>query len=96
MAKKKNEKTLEELISRLEEISSMIQSGEIGLEDSIELYEEGRRIAKESNERLAAIQKKLEVINPSQLNDSDDASNDDASNGDAPNDLGRDNPILLA
>lgn len=67
--KKKNagaqeERTVEELISRLEEISEQIQDGNIGLEESIRLYEEGQALAKECEKRLSAAQKKLEVINP--------------------------------
>ncbi|MFQ3597768.1 MAG: exodeoxyribonuclease VII small subunit [Chloroherpetonaceae bacterium] len=91
MSTKKPEKTLEELISRLEELAAMIQSGDIGLEESIALYEEGRRLAKECQERLSVIQKKLEIIAPSELRNDEPPSDDDT-----PRDLGRDNPILLA
>lgn len=93
MAKKKSEKTLEALISRLEEIASTIQDGQVGLEDSIKLYEEGKLLAQECNERLSAIQKKLETINPSELKDDDTTPSSDDDNF---HDLGRDNPILLA
>jgi exodeoxyribonuclease VII small subunit len=65
--KKKPEKTLEELISRLEEIATTIQAGQIGLEESIELYEEGQQLAKECGARLSGAQKKLEVLSPSLL-----------------------------
>lgn len=58
------ERTIEELISRLEEIANQIQDGEVGLEESIRLYEEGQAVAKECEKRLSAAQKKLEVINP--------------------------------
>jgi len=57
-------KTLEELISRLETIANEIQDGKIGLEKSIELYEEGQAVAKECAKRLNAAQKRLETINP--------------------------------
>ncbi|MDW8436955.1 MAG: exodeoxyribonuclease VII small subunit [Chloroherpetonaceae bacterium] len=85
-------KTLEDLISRLEDIAEKIQDGNVGLEEAIALYEEGRRIAKECNERLNVIQRKLEIIDPSDIQDRDD---DVDSDGDL-RDLGRDNPILLA
>ncbi|ACF13527.1 Exonuclease VII small subunit [Chloroherpeton thalassium ATCC 35110] len=61
---KESEKTLEELIARLEAIANQIQDGEAGLEKSIELYEEGQAIAQECTKRLNAAQKKLETINP--------------------------------
>lgn len=84
--------TLEDLIARLEEIAEKIQDGDIGLEDSIALYEEGRRIAQECNARLNAIQKKLEIIDPSEFQ----RQNGDDDEPDDLRDLGRDNPILLA
>ncbi len=82
------------MIARLEEIASLIQSGETGLEQSIELYEEGKRLAKECQERLSTLQKKLEIINPTELKDDDDRL--PPSDDDDMRDLGRDNPILLA
>ncbi len=92
MAKKKSDTTLEALIARLEEIAAAIQSGDLDLEESIARYEEGQRIAKECQERLSAIQKKLETIAPSELRNHEEPPSDD----DTPRDLGRDNPILLA
>ncbi len=91
MAKPYSDQPLEALIARLEEIAATIQSGDIGLEESIERYEEGQRLAKACQERLSAIQKKLEILTPSELRDDEPPSDDDA-----PRDLGRDNPILLA
>jgi exodeoxyribonuclease VII small subunit len=76
-AKKKDHKTLEDLIARLEDISAKIQDGELGLEESIALYEEGQRIAKECHDRLSAAQKKLEVITPT-LPSPDDTDDDDS------------------
>ncbi len=93
MSQKKPEKTLEELISRLEEIASLIQSGDIGLEESIAYYEEGQQIAKECYQRLSAIQKKLDIITPSQFHE---PSPDLPSDNDKHKDLGSDSPILLA
>lgn len=56
--------TLESMIARLEEIVSLIQNGRLGLEQSAELYEEGRRLAQRCAERLTAIQQRLEVVTP--------------------------------
>lgn len=77
MAKKKSDKsadapqTVEALIARLEEIATQIQEGQLGLEESIELYEEGRRIATMCQERLAAAQRKLEILSPARPSDSE-------------------------
>lgn len=93
VAKKNSETTLEALIARLEEIAATIQSGDIGLEEAIERYEEGKRLAKECQERLSVIQKKLEIISPSELRDDNEPP---SNNDEPPHDLGRDTPILLA
>lgn len=45
MAKKKDN-SFESSLSRLEEISVQLESGEVGLEESIRLYEEGIALAK--------------------------------------------------
>jgi exodeoxyribonuclease VII small subunit len=55
---------LEALIARLEEIAKLIQEGHVGLEESIALYEEGRRLAQLCTERLTAAQRKLEILSP--------------------------------
>lgn len=43
---KKKENSFENSLSRLEEISEQLESGEVGLEESIQLYEEGIALAK--------------------------------------------------
>jgi len=43
---KKKENTFEESLNRLQEISNSLESGDIGLEESIKLYEEGINLAK--------------------------------------------------
>ncbi len=56
--------TIEELISRLEDITRNIENPETGLENSIALYEEGLTIADNCKKRLLDARKKIEVINP--------------------------------
>jgi len=43
---KKKENSFEESLNRLQEISDALESGEVGLEESIKLYEEGINLAK--------------------------------------------------
>lgn len=43
---KKKESSFEESLNRLHEISEALESGEVGLEESIKLYEEGISLAK--------------------------------------------------
>jgi len=46
MAKKKQKNNFEKDLARLEEISSLLDSENIGLEESIALYEEGIKLSK--------------------------------------------------
>lgn len=46
MSKKKNGGSFEESLSRLEEISRLLDSEEIGLDEAISLYEEGIELSK--------------------------------------------------
>ena len=46
MGKKKQQHNFEKDLSRLEKISELLESNEIGLEDSISLYEEGIKLSK--------------------------------------------------
>lgn len=46
MAKKATKETFEDKLHRLEEISNLLDSEEIGIEQSIELYEEGIKLSK--------------------------------------------------
>ncbi|NNG28165.1 MAG: exodeoxyribonuclease VII small subunit [Ignavibacteriaceae bacterium] len=46
MAKNKQKHNFEKDLSRLEKISELLENNEIGLEDSISLYEEGIKLSK--------------------------------------------------
>jgi len=46
MTKKKIKNTFEVNLSRLEEISALLESEELGLDDSISLFEEGIKLSK--------------------------------------------------
>lgn len=46
MGKKKPKHNFEKDLSRLEEISELLENNDIGLEDSISLYEEGVKLSK--------------------------------------------------
>lgn len=78
---------LEALIARLEEIAQLIQEGRVGLEKSIELYEEGQRIAQICTERLTAAQRKLEILLPMRPSaDSLPPNSSDTTNPNTPQD----------
>lgn len=70
MSKTKSTKSFEEKLKRLEQISEMLESGEIQLEESISLFEEGIKLSKEcltilENAELKITQLKKEVSNKS-------------------------------
>ncbi len=46
MTKKKSKNTFEVNLSRLEEISTLLESEELGLDESISLFEEGIKLSK--------------------------------------------------
>ena len=60
--------TIEELITRLEEITGEMEHPDTGLEQSIRLYEEGVRIADLCKKKLQDARQKIEVITPGAAN----------------------------
>ena len=54
MTKKKQKNTFEDNLSRLEEIGKTLDEGDLGLEDSIALFEEGIQLSKSC---IAALKK---------------------------------------
>lgn len=59
----KKSKSFEESLKRLEEISELLESDEITLEDSIELYEEGIKLSKKCYSILDKAELKVEQLN---------------------------------
>lgn len=47
MSKKKSSDNFEDKLARLEEITTSLENSEIGLEDSIQLFEEGVKLSRE-------------------------------------------------
>lgn len=58
MAKKKEE-TFEDNLKRLQEISDLLENGNIGLEESINLYEEGIKLSKICYSKLESAELKI-------------------------------------
>ena len=56
------EKSFEEKISRLEEITKVLENGDCSLEDAIKLYDEAKAIAKECAETIENAKQKIEVV----------------------------------
>jgi exodeoxyribonuclease VII small subunit len=56
------EKTFEEALVRLEEIIRKLENGELSLEESLKLFEEGIALARHCNLKLDEAQGKVEVL----------------------------------
>jgi exodeoxyribonuclease VII small subunit len=59
----KKSKSFEESLKRLQEISELLESDEITLEDSIELYEEGIKLSQKCYSILDKAELKVEQLN---------------------------------
>lgn len=62
MAKKSEEKTFEELMETLEEITNKLEKEQISLYDSVKLFEEGMNISKECNKKLEEAEKRITML----------------------------------
>ncbi len=58
----KEPKSFEVALARLEEISSRLESGETGLEESLIIYQEGMQLSAWCQKKLDEAQKKLKIL----------------------------------
>ena len=49
-------------LAQLEEITLKLQSGELGIEKSMELYAKGNKLADELKKKLDSYQSKIEIL----------------------------------
>jgi exodeoxyribonuclease VII small subunit len=56
------EKKFEAALARLEEIVTELESGELGLEQSLKLFEEGVKLSRICNARLEEAERKVEIL----------------------------------
>ena len=55
--------TLEEALDRLEQITRSLEAGEIELDESLSLYEEGIRLMRRAEEAIRAAELRIERLN---------------------------------
>ena len=67
-------------LKRMEEITQLLKNPETGLEKSIELYEEGSRLAKELSKTLDQIQRKVKKVTSIDENELETVDLDDEGN----------------
>ncbi len=58
----KEEKSFEELMDDLENISQMLESDKLNLDESIKKFEEGMKISKKCTEMLDNAEKKINIL----------------------------------
>jgi exodeoxyribonuclease VII small subunit len=56
------EKKFETALARLEEIVAMIEQGDLPLEQSLKLFEEGVKLSRICNTRLEEAERKVEIL----------------------------------
>ncbi len=57
-----NQPSFEDSLAKLEQIVEKMESGDLKLEDSLKLFEEGMRLTKDCNQRLTEIEKKVKQL----------------------------------
>lgn len=59
----KPKQTFEQALEELEKIVAQVEQGEIGLEESIDKYEQGMKLIKHCRAILSQAEKRIETIN---------------------------------
>ena len=59
---KKDDISFEELMEKLEEITTKLEKEQISLDDSVKLFEEGMNISKECNKKLEEAEKRITML----------------------------------
>jgi exodeoxyribonuclease VII small subunit len=59
---RKGKKTFENALSQLESIVSRLEDGDLPLEESLKLFEEGIKLSRFCNQKLNEAQEKVEVL----------------------------------
>lgn len=59
--------TFEEALRRLDEVVARLESGEVGLEEAVALFEQGQGLLATCRERLGAAQRRIEELTAEDL-----------------------------
>ena len=57
-----SDKSFAEMTTRLEEITKILENGDCSLEESIKLYDEGKKLSAACSELLGKAKQKIEVV----------------------------------
>ena len=56
------EKSFEEALAKLEQITKELEEGDLSLEESLKYFDEGVKLAEQCNSKLNEAQKKIEIL----------------------------------
>lgn len=62
MSKKESKHSFEQSLTRLEKIVSTLEQGEVSLEESLKMYEEGIQLSKECMETLSKAELRIKQL----------------------------------
>ena len=57
-----DDRTFEELISELEQVTELLATGEVGIEAATDLYERAQRLHALASQRLSRVQERVERL----------------------------------
>jgi len=66
-----NKLNFEDSLKRLEEITSKLETGDISLDESLKVFEEGIRLSRFCESKLTDIERKIEILKSTDLPDED-------------------------
>lgn len=58
----KTEKSFEESLRKLEQVVDQLESGDLSLEKSLDLFEQGVRLSRECQKRLDDAERRVEIL----------------------------------
>lgn len=67
--KMENKNTIEENFEQLEEILKAMQSEDVTLDKSFELYNQGLKLVQDCNSKIDTIEKKIKIIEEDSVNE---------------------------
>lgn len=62
MAENKKEMTFEQKLTRMEEIAKALSDPDTDLQAAVSLYEDGMKLAKEVDDELSKIERRIEIV----------------------------------
>lgn len=65
MAEENKTKTVEETFAALDEMAEKLESGDVSLEESFSIYQEGMRLLKDASEAIDGIEKQMLLLSDS-------------------------------